>query len=159
MPVNAGRFNADSMYRDKYAPWDHYPKFLRFSELHDPLAVIDDFYSYDCPKGHFKQLKNWRYFVVSFKHYKNKRFGPGNLLGVYELNVKLLEGLYLLLLEHRNTFPRPNKITEKQLEMERAEWHWFPDNLKKEELLDPFLPVQTAFKEIRPQMFRDYFYI
>ncbi|WP_419700279.1 hypothetical protein [Mucilaginibacter sp. NFX135] len=144
------------MYSDKPAPWDHYPKFLRFSEVQNPLNVIRDFYSYDFPKGHFKQLKKWRNLVITAKHYKNKMFGPENLLYIYELHVKLIEGLYLLLLAYQDAFPRPKMISVEQLDKEREEWSWFPDNLTKAELADPYIPVKAAFKKIKLQKFRDH---
>jgi hypothetical protein len=147
--------NLNDMYWHKPAPWEDYPKFLTFSEIQDPLGVLQDFYGVDWPQGQLLQLKEWCNLVISTKHYENKIFGSGHLLYIYELNVKLLEGLYLLLLANLNVVPRPEKISDEQLNQEKEEWYWFPDNLTKEELADPFIPVKAAFKKIKLQQYRE----
>jgi hypothetical protein len=143
------------MYCGKYAPWEHYPKNLRFSEIQHPLTVIKEFYYRDWPDGHFEDLKKWRYFVINDKNFHDERFGPGELLGTYEANLKLLEALHLLYMENRDA-GCSIKIDEKRLNEERQQWYWYPENLSPKELADPYFAIKRVFKKIKPQQFRDY---
>ncbi|GAA4321043.1 hypothetical protein GCM10023149_20640 [Mucilaginibacter gynuensis] len=147
------------MYCGTFAPWDHYPKNLRFSEVQYPLSVLIDFFSWDWPLEIRKNLKHWRHFVINHELYKHQHYEPGDLLHFHEMHVKLLEALYLLLLEHqasRYSLSEKKMLLEDQLEVERKERLYFPENLSKEELLDPYSVLQEAFSKINPQAFRDY---
>ncbi|QEC77278.1 hypothetical protein [Mucilaginibacter ginsenosidivorax] len=156
LPVNAGRFNELVMYCGVYAPWDHYPKFLRQSEVRNPMIPLKGFFDANDVEGHFEKLKRWRHYVVNDEHYDDECFGPGNLLYDYELNLRLLESLYLLLLEDEEPSYSDDKITEEQLASEKAEWAWYPNDLTKKELLNPYLVIKAAFNEIQPEAFRDH---
>jgi HEPN domain-containing protein len=144
------------MYSGKYVPWDHFPKTLHFSEVQNPLQVIINFFSTDWPDGHRKQLKEWRRFVINDKSYNHKQEGPGMLLFIYDENLKMLEAMFLLLLDYQDNWSRSERITDKQLREEQEQWVYFPDNLSKNELIDPYLAVNKVFKKIKPQKFRDY---
>jgi hypothetical protein len=144
------------MYCGVYAPWDHYPKFLRQSEVRNPFISLKGFFDTNDVEGHFEKLKRWRHFVVNFEHYNDERFGPGNLLYDYELNIRLLECLYLLFLDYQEHRYILTKIEEEQLASEKEEWTWYPSDLTKEELLNPYLVIKTAFDEIQPEQFRDH---
>jgi HEPN domain-containing protein len=143
------------MYDRTYAPWEHYPKTLTQHEIQNPLTVISDFFSSDSLKGHAKRLNQWRNFVVSEQFYSDERFGPATLLYLYDLNLKLMEAMYLLFIEDQNTYGN-NTITEEQLEQEKAEWRHFPKNLSVKELTDPYKAIKKVFKGISPQQYRDY---
>ncbi|MBD1365364.1 HEPN domain-containing protein [Mucilaginibacter sp. ZT4R22] len=143
------------MYSGKYAPWDHYPKTLRHDEVQNPFGVLIDFFSADFPKGHRKQLKRWRKYAIGKEHYDDKKFGPGNLVFTYKINLNLLEAMYLLLLEYEFAWKR-EKLPEEQLVNEKAAWRSFPKNLSKEELLDPFVAVKKIFKAFSLPEYRDH---
>jgi HEPN domain-containing protein len=155
MPVNADRYNKSNMDFRTFAPWEHYPKILTQKEIENPIMVVDDFFSSDSLKGHAKRLKEWRYFVINNEVYANDRHGPGSLLYFYDLNVKILEAMYLLFIRDQNSFG-DNTVTEEQLEQEKEEWRYFPKNLSAKELIDPYKAVKKVFKKISPQQYREY---
>ncbi len=143
------------MYCGKYAPWEHYPKNLRFSEVQYPLTVVRHFFDLDWPKGHFEQLKTWRYYVVNYESFNHERFGPGKVFDTYEATLKLLEALHLLYHEKQDN-NRAIVTSKKQVNEEKQLWYWFPENLSAEEITNPYLAIKRVFKEIKPQQFRDY---
>ncbi|SDP86284.1 HEPN domain-containing protein [Mucilaginibacter sp. OK268] len=144
------------MYTGTYAPWEHYPKTLRHYEVENPLAVVADFFSADSVKGHTKRLKEWRYYVVNNEHYKDERHGPGSLLFIYDFNLRILEAMYLLLINHQQFSYRKKKLTKAQLEEEKERWTYFPKNISRKEQLDPYKAVKKVFSKIKPQEYRDY---
>ena len=143
------------MYCGKYAPWEHYPKNLRFSEVQYPLTVVNHFFDLDWPKGHFENLKTWRYFVINYESFQHERFGPGKLFDTYEATLKLLEALHLLYLDNEDD-DRSVATSDKQVNEEKQLWYWFPEKLSPEELKNPYIAIKRVFKEIKPQQFRDY---
>jgi hypothetical protein len=143
------------MYCGKYAPWEHYPKNLRFSEVQYPLTVVNQFFDLDWPKGHFENLKTWRYYVINYESFNHERFGPGKLFDTYEATLKLLEALHLLYLDNEDD-DRSVATSDKQVNEEKQLWYWFPEKLSPEELMNPYIAVKRVFKEIKPQQFRDY---
>jgi HEPN domain-containing protein len=144
------------MLNRHYAPWEQYPKYLSQKEVQHPISVIDDFFSADRPKGHKKRLKEWRHFAVAQAHYTNKRFGPGSLLYTCELNLKLLEAMFLLLINYESSFPKPTIPNEDQLKKEKEEWPFFPKNLSDQEILNPFKAIRKIFKELTLAEYRDH---
>ena len=153
--MQAGR-NSKLMYLGNYAPWDHYPKTLTQEEIRNPLIVLTDFFSANRLTGHGIALKNWRDHVVSDEFFNDEKDGPGALLFFYDLNLKLLESTYLLLLEYRENRWRIKEFPEEQLIVEKQTWEYFPDNLTTAQLLYPFLAVEIVFEKINSQMYRDY---
>ncbi|MDB5281996.1 MAG: hypothetical protein JWO06_1071 [Bacteroidota bacterium] len=143
------------MYYDKVAPWDQYPKNLYFKEVQYPLMVIEDFFSAGWPENQRDDLKRWRYYVVNNEHYKDKRHGPGTLLFIYDLNVKLVEALHLLWLDYKNTWRTDVATKHEQLENERREWVYWPKNLSDKESLNPYEVIGQCFKKLKPQEYRD----
>lgn len=144
------------MYCGVYTPWDHAPKFLRFSEVMDSMMPVKYFFDADDVEGHRETLKTWRHHVVNDGFYSDKRFGPGVLFHDYELNIRLIEALYLLFIEHQEFSYNKKKIAAEQLNTEKEEWHWFPVELSEKELLDPYIILEAAFDEVKPQEFRDH---
>jgi HEPN domain-containing protein len=155
LPVNGGRCKKSSMYNGTYAPWEHYPKNLRHYEVENPMSVVVDFFSADSVKGHGKRLKEWRYYVVNDEHYDEKRHGPGTLLFIYDLNLRILEAMYLLLVNYKNFSYQRKQLTEEQLEEEKEQWEYYPKNLTLKEQLEPYTAVKKVFKKIKPQEYRD----
>lgn len=143
------------MYFDTYAAWEHSPKTLKYNEVLNPLTVIEDFFSADSVKGHKRDLKEWRTFVTTDKHFVGDRHGPGGLLFTYDLNLKLLEALYLLLVDHQNNGWQDKEINDTQIKKEREEWPYYPENLSLKEQTDPYRVIKKAFKKISPQKYRD----
>ncbi|WP_419699845.1 HEPN domain-containing protein [Mucilaginibacter sp. NFX135] len=143
------------MYNGTYAPWEHYPKTLRHYEVENPMSVVVDFFSADSVKGHGRRLKEWRYYVVNDEHYDEKRHGPGTLLFIYDLNLRILEAMYLLLLNYKNFSYQRKQLSEEQLEEERKQWEYYPKNLSLKEQLEPYKAVRKVFKKIKPQEYRD----
>lgn len=143
------------MYNGTYAPWEHYPKTLRHYEVQNPMSVVVDFFSVDSVKGHRKRLKEWRYYVVNDEHYDEKRHGPGTLLFIYDLNLRILEAMYLLLVNYKNFSYQRKQLTEDQLEEEKEHWAYYPKNLSLKEQLEPYKAVKKVFKKIKPQEYRD----
>jgi len=137
----------EAMYDGRYAPWEHYPKTLRQSEIQDPLSVVKDFFSAGDVEDHHNDLTEWRDCVISDRYYKDKRHGPGNLLFTYDLTLKILEAAYLLLLVYRDNFWKRGKLKEEQLAKEKAQWAYFPINLATDELLNPYLVIKRLFKK------------
>jgi HEPN domain-containing protein len=140
----------------KTTPWEQYPKNLHFHEIQNPTKVIIDFFSAAWPKDQRTDLKQWRNYVICDQHYHDERHGPGTLLFIYELNVKLVEAMHLLLLAYKGNFCKAKEITNLQLESEKRAWVYFPKNLSGKELLDPYQAVNKCFKKIKPQAYRDY---
>ncbi len=143
------------MYNGTYAPWEHYPKTLRHYEVENPMSVVVDFFSADSVKGHGKRLKEWRYYVVNDEHYDEKRHGPGTLLFIYDLNLRILEAMYLLLVNYKNFSYQRKQLTEEHLEEEKEQWACYPKNLSLKEQLEPYKAVKKVFKKIKPQEYRD----
>ncbi|WP_184549405.1 hypothetical protein [Mucilaginibacter sp. FT3.2] len=154
--VNAGRFNDLVMYCGVYAPWDHYPKFLRQSEVGDSMKVLTDFFDISDIERYLERLKRWQHHAANCAYSEDKDFMPCDLLFYYELNVRLLESLFILLLKDQNQAFVSDHISEEQLAEEKRNWNWYPDNLERDELLNPYLVIECAFKEINPAQFRDY---
>jgi len=144
------------MRNKTYAPWEHYPKTLCFHEAQNPMIVLEDFFNADSVKGHIKQLIKWRYYVINNKHYNDKRYGPGFLLDIYELNLKILEAMFLLLRQYKNESFEQIKPTEQQLGEEKKKWNYYPKNLSLKEQLKPYNVVKKIFKKIKPQEYRDH---
>src|ERR1700753_1312451 len=155
MPVHAGRFNLKLMYYRNYAPWEHYPKTLAYEEIMDPLSVIEDFFSCDTIKGHCRRLREWRYYAINDKYYNDERGGPGPLLFIYDMNLKLLEAVHLLFCDYQNNYFLRRKPSDEQLQTGKANWAYFPKNLSRKELLEPYKAVKKVFKQMGPQHYRD----
>jgi len=148
--------NCKVMYIGPYTPWEHYPKLLRYDEVQHPVDVLEDFFSVSDLDGHRRLLKEWRDFVISEKYYAHKRFGPGSLLFIHEVNLKLLEAAYLLLLNYEHHWPRPEPMTEEALEEEKVGWEEQPANLSYKELLNPYKAIKRVFKHYSLPAYRDH---
>lgn len=142
-------------YLGNIAPWEQYPKHLRFEEIMNPLKVVIDFFSSGWPKDHREDLKEWRYFVLNDKVFKD-RHGSGHILFIYDQNMQLIESLHLLLLKYKDRWPRLEDVTKEQITQERNDWVYFPKNLSQSELANPYKAIKKCFKKISPQEYRDY---
>ncbi|MCO5950589.1 HEPN domain-containing protein [Mucilaginibacter flavidus] len=139
-----------------YAPWEQMPFHLRLEEVQRPLSVLEEFFFIRCPASHLKFLKEWRHFVLCDQFYNDKSDGPGHLLFVHEWNIKLLEALYLVLLDYKENRYQFMPVPDDQLSAEERRWSWFPKELAQDEQADPYLAVNRIFKKISLPKFRDY---
>lgn len=153
-PIQAGLIGT-LMYFDKYAPWEHYPKTLSQKEIVNPLSVITDFFSAGSLQEHKKDLKNWRKYVTLDKYYTD-RHGPSSLLFIYDLNLKLLEAVYLVFIIYKNAPWNYPEASETQLQEEKEQWLYFPENLGIEEESNAYIAVKRVFKKISPQQYREH---
>lgn len=144
------------MYDGSNVLWDEYPKLLSFQQIQNPMSVIREFYSGTWPKENLKNIKEWRYYVVNFKQYKNEH-GASVLLFTSEEILSLLEACYLLSLVYSDrTIRHKRQLTDKDVETARIEWTYFPKNLSKDEFKNPYKVLEKAFKQIGLATFRDY---
>ncbi len=139
-----------------YAPWEQMPFHLRLEEVQRPLSVLEEFFFIRCPASHLKTLKEWRHFVLCDQFYNDKSDGPGHLLFVHEWNIKLLEALYLVLLDYKENQYQFMPVPGDQLSAEERRWSWFPKELVLDEQADPYLAINRVFKKINLPKFRDY---
>lgn len=144
------------MYEGTFAPWEFYPKFLYFNEIQNPLKVLDDFFSSDWLECHQKELKEWRDAVIAEDYYSHPKFGPSSLLFQYNLNVRLLEAMYLLGIKYEQDWPRYKPLSDEELSLQQAAWD-YPDNLSDEELKNPYLVIEKVFKTYSLPQYRSIF--
>jgi hypothetical protein len=143
------------MHIGRFAPWDCFPRSLRFSEVQDPLKVLSRFFG-DRMNTHRDELKIWRDFALSDKQYKNKREGSGHLLFIYDHNVRLLEACYLLFLAYREEPWKKKAITDEVLEKGKEQWSFYPDDLAEKYRHNPYLLLKKLFEKISLPEYRDY---
>ncbi|WP_454803169.1 HEPN domain-containing protein [Mucilaginibacter phyllosphaerae] len=156
LPVNPGRRNPIFMYDGSNVLWDEYPKTLSFQQIQNPLIVIREFFSGTWPKENLKNIKEWRYYVVNSKQYKNQH-GASVLLFTSEEILSLLEACYLLSLVYSDrTIRHKRQLTDKEVETARIEWNYIPKNLSREEFKNPYKVLEKAFKQIGLATYRDY---
>jgi len=144
------------MYDGSNVLWDEYPKTLSFQQIQNPISVNREFFSGTWPEENLKNIKEWRYYVVNFKQYKNKH-GASVLLFTSEEIISLLKACYLLSLVYSDrTIRHKRQLTDKEVETAKIEWPNFPKNLSGEEVKNPYKVLEKAFKEIGLATFRDY---
>jgi len=144
------------MYEGTFAPWEHYPKFLYFDEVQNPLSVLEDFFNSDWLEDHQKDLKRWRDAVIADDYFKDERFGPATLLFNYNLTVRLLEAMYLIWVKYEHDWQRPKPLTDEELSEQMEEWD-NPDNLSDAELKNPYMVIEKVFKTYNLPQYRSIF--
>lgn len=143
------------MSYENYAPWEHYPKVLSHFEIGDPISVIRFFFDAVWIESHQAHLKEWRNYVFSDKFYNHPKHGPVEILATYELNLKLLEALYLVCLKYKQEAYKYERPNEAQLLMEKNSWEYYPANLSPEERLDPYELTGNIFEAVPLKDYRD----
>lgn len=144
------------MIFDHHAPWEQYPKTLNQAEIANPHKVLEDFFVAGGVKSHKRKLKDWRNAVTSDTFYCDEKHGPGDLLFTYDLNLKLLEAVYLLWINYHNKDWSYKVADDQQLANEKEMWEYFPSHLKAKEQANPYRAVKKVFSKISPQQYREY---
>ncbi|MDN3581469.1 hypothetical protein [Mucilaginibacter flavus] len=144
------------MYTPEYTPWENYPKSLYHKEMMNPLIVVTEFFAIDWVTGHKKKLKKWRYYVTHDKIFCDKNHGPGTLLFIYKLNIRLLEAISLLYYSYANSTINKTVVSDLEIEREKEKLDWYPKNLKQKELRNPYKAVKCLFRKMGLQQYRDY---
>lgn len=139
-----------------YAPWKQIPFHLSLEEVQRPLSVLEEFFYIKSPGGHFKFLKDWRHYVLFDQFFNDKSDGPGYLWFEYKWHIKLLEALSLLADGYKKERYKFPPVPGEQLTAEERKWEWFPKELAREELADPYLAIHKVFKKISLPQFREY---
>jgi hypothetical protein len=152
MPVNTSWHNERYMFKKKYLPWENYPKKLSHQQIINPFKVVADFFAVDWLEGHEEKLEAWRYFVKHDKCYDDKDNGPGSLLFIYDLNIRLLEAAYLLSFGLCDRTPNDKSGYEVPVEVKNK----VLEHLSHQELADPCLGLKKIFKKIVLQQYREY---
>lgn len=143
------------MYDRPIAPWEHFPKTLTISELLNPLKIIKQYFNTELPRKKFDKIDQWRDFVLKYDCYNDPNLGPEPLLSVYDENLRFMEAAYLFLLNQNDLTYFPGRISEKELDVERRKWEYYPVTLSDEEIIDPYITLENCFKEYPPQLYRD----
>jgi hypothetical protein len=141
----------------KYAPWEFVPTHINFYELLQyPFEPIINYFGAATPMRQLQYLRNWRYCVLRSDFIYHKDLGPGKLVEVYSLNIKLIEPLYLLTGE-RMYYRNLHGIEEYEksspsldLQHEKKEWLWYPGNLENSCLLSPYDYLNHIFQKYPP---------
>lgn len=139
-----------------YAPWKQIPFHLCLAEVQHPLSVLEEFFYIKGPDDHLKFLKEWRHYVLCDQFFNDKSDGPGFLWFEYKWHIKLLEALSLLVDAYKDERYKFPPAPGEQLIAEERKWDWFPKELAREELADPYLAVHKVFKKTSLPQFRDY---
>ncbi|MDN3585004.1 hypothetical protein [Mucilaginibacter flavus] len=140
------------MLKQQYLPWENYPKKLNHQQIVKPLTVLADFFSVDWPDGHEEKLEAWRYFVKHDKSYEDSDNGPGSILFIYDLNIKLLEAAYLLCYGVGDKDSNRKSNPYAPIEVEKI----VLANLSHKEIVDPYLALQAIFKKTGLYQYREY---
>ncbi|WP_372976103.1 HEPN domain-containing protein [Mucilaginibacter sp.] len=147
--------NDSVMHLGRYVPWDSSPRFLRFSEVQQPMKVLTRFFG-DRINTHREELKVWRDFAVSYKQYKDSRNGAGHILFIYDQNIQLLEACYLLMMAFREEPWTRKEISDEVLKAGREQWFYFPDELSELQLANPYLILKKLFRDFSLPEYRDH---
>ena len=73
--------------------------------------------------------------MVNDEHYDEKHHGPVSCF-LYDLNLRILEAVYLLLINYKRFSYYQDNITEEQLEVEKELCEYYPKNLSLKEQLE-----------------------
>jgi len=145
------------MYEGTYAPWENIPKYLKHHEIINPLEVLSYFFEINSATGHAGRFKEWRNYAVKSDHYINEWSGPGALLFTWEEHIRFIEAMYLVLHQYRNSWGF-SPASEEQQAIEKETWDYFPANLTKEDLANPYLVIERFFKNASLAIYRDHLF-
>jgi len=147
------------MNEEQFNSWSFNPLNLNDKEIGDPLLVIGDFFSADDVAGHLQVLENWRSYILEDGFYSDHKGSPAGILFTYQLHIKLVEAIYLLARPERSKVMMLISLNSReQLQIEKDNWSYFPNNLSEQELLNPFLILKEFFKVFNLPQYRIIFY-
>jgi hypothetical protein len=131
---------------------DHSFKII-ISQLNSAQDSISAFFDSGLPNEHRKDLKKWRHFVINDEQY-NGRHGAAHVFTQYEENVQLIEAAHTFL-NYQQALSDCVNVNEGDIIREKTEWDYFPTNLSKKLLLNPFLVIEKFFKNITIEQYKD----
>jgi len=131
---------------------DHSFKII-ISQLNSAQDSISTFFDSGLPNEHRKDLKKWRHFVINEEQY-NGRHGAAHVFTQYEENVQLIEAAHTLL-KYQQALSTFVIVNEADIIREKTEWDFFPTNLSKHTLLNPFQVIKKIFKKITIKQYKD----
>ncbi|WP_426669438.1 HEPN domain-containing protein [Mucilaginibacter sp. McL0603] len=140
------------MQATEYTKWDFLPISLTVGEAHQPLIVLDDFFSDDWLPGHLERLQKWRNYILKNDYYKDHKNSPAELLYFYQLNLRLIDAVFLLN-EKQDSCNQIKVIPD--LNEERLPWRDYPANLNESELFNPYLVTKRFFKDYNLPQYRE----
>lgn len=133
--------------------WSNCPINLSTEEIENPFIVIDDFFSADDLDGHIKYLEKWRNRVISPGYYVDLKGSPSGLLWRHELNIKLVEGVALIL--DSSNFALLTDIPEIDTNENKQEVALVKTKLNESEISNPLLVVNAFFQERPVSWYRE----
>ncbi|WP_207534885.1 hypothetical protein [Desertivirga arenae] len=119
------------------------------------MKAVEDFFAVNWPWEHKRELKSWQYCVINEDCFKDQH-EAGSLLLFYDINLRLMEALDLLLVINNDKWPTPKDATKEQIEQEKRDWVYFPKNLSAKEEANPYIAVRKCFKRISPYEYREH---
>jgi HEPN domain-containing protein len=125
--------------------WANCPINLSTEEIENPLIVIDDFYSADDLDGHIKYLEKWRNRVINPGYYVDLKGSPSGLLWRHELNIKLVEGVALIL--ESSNFALLTDIPAIDTNENKQEVALVKTKLNESEISNPLMVLIAFFRE------------
>lgn len=133
--------------------WANCPINLSPSEIENPFIVIDDFFSADDLQGHRAYLEKWRDRVISPGYYVDLKGSPSGLLWRHELNIRLIEGVALLL--ESSNFALLTHIPAIDSHENKQEIAFVRTKLNESEISNPLLVVNAFFQERPVSWYRE----
>jgi HEPN domain-containing protein len=107
--------------------------------------VIDDFFSADDLDGHIKYLAKWRDRVINPGYYVDLKGSPSGLLWRHELNLKLVEGVALIL--ESSNFALLTDIPAIDTNENKQEVALVKTKLNESEISNPLMVLIAFFQE------------
>jgi hypothetical protein len=148
------------MKHDEHLTWHYYPLHLTRKEIIDPMLVIAEFFGYTWLNVHLKIFKKWRKKVLCDSYFKGRNGSPTTLLHIYQLNIRLIEGAFIL--NSSTPFHERFKVTlddfEKQVTLEREQWRNYPLRLNSKQLSNPIKVIKKFCDTYNMPQYRDHLY-
>ncbi|WP_439695870.1 HEPN domain-containing protein [Mucilaginibacter sp. AW1-7] len=138
------------MKNNDFAPWEYSPGYLRQFETQNPLLVLTKSYNSEWTphfNKYFKELKPYG-FLGEDNHTIDD--GPISEAYVCDHNSILIESAYMLFLSNDHNGKMLSIPTDQQLQKERATWLYFPKKNSTAELKNPYLAIESVFKQLSP---------
>ena len=142
----------------KYLSWHYYPLHLTSEEIMYPMRVLADFFGSDWLPGHLRELKKWRNCVVGEHYFKGRHGSPSALVSLYELNIRLIEAVFLFNANrfHYQSLTAKVEQADSQLAAEKAKWQDYPILLSRKQQLNPLKVLKRFCKDYKLPEYREH---